>query len=103
VVVEIDPARFTAVTIPTEDKPPLLVHTYRMKLPKLSMQFLEMIAWRRSQILVGCRVVDHLQPTEKPVLKVWRNFSRSDIVLEEGAQPFVPKIDAHRQPRRNVD
>jgi len=50
-----------------------------------------MIARRHTQILVGRRIVDHLELPKEPVFEIGRDVSRSDILDEKGAQPLVPE------------
>lgn len=55
------------------------------------MQFLEVVTRRHSQILIGCRVVYHLELAKEPILEIRRDMARARIRDEKCAQPFVPK------------
>jgi hypothetical protein len=43
---------------------------------EIAAQFLEMIARRHPQILIGGRVVEHLKPAKQPTFEIWRYVSR---------------------------
>jgi hypothetical protein len=54
-----------------------------------------MVAGRRSQIAVGCRVVDHLDFAKQAIFQIGRDFLRPDVVDEELPQPFIPEAQDH--------
>ena len=60
---EIDALSLTSAAVPSEHQPPLLVDADRVKPRQVAAQLLEMIAGRHAQILIGRRVVDHLELT----------------------------------------
>jgi hypothetical protein len=62
---------------------------------QIAPQLLEMIAWRRPQVMIGRRVVDHLDLAEEPTSEIGRDVPRLLILDEEGAQPLVPKAHDH--------
>jgi hypothetical protein len=95
VVIEINVCRFTASAIPPENKAPPVVDTDRMQASQSAPQLFEMIAGRDPQVLISCRVIDHLQLPKKAMFEVGRNVPRLDIVDEEGSQPMVPKAYDH--------
>src|SRR3981081_3407685 len=80
---------------PTERPPPLPVDADRIKAREIAAQFLEMIAGRHAQVLVGRRVVDHLELPKETAFEIGRNATRSDILDEKSAQPHVPKAHDH--------
>src|SRR3546814_5232195 len=63
--IEIDAGRLAAAAVPLEDQPPLLVDSDRMMPGQIAAQLLEMVAGRHAQVLVGYRVVDHLDRSEE--------------------------------------
>jgi len=80
---------------PTERPPPLPVDADRIKAREIAAQFLEMIAGRHAQVLVGRRVVDHLDFAEQAIFQIGRDFLRPDVVDEELPQPFIPEAQDH--------
>ena len=74
VIVQINVRRFTSPAIPSEDQPPLLVDADRMKARQIAAQLLEMIAGRHAQVLIGRRIVDHLELAEQPAFEIGRDF-----------------------------
>jgi hypothetical protein len=79
VVVEIDALRLAAAPIPTEDEPPLAVDPDRVKPRQIAAQLLEVIAGRHLQVLIGRRVVCHLEPAKQPAFDV-RQFPEAAIM-----------------------
>jgi len=72
VIVKIDVFRFAPGTRPTKYKPPLRVDPDGMKSGEIATSFLEMIARRHPQVLIGgCRRAS--QACEQPDFKVGRN------------------------------
>lgn len=64
---------------------------------KVAPELLEVVAWRNPEILVGGRVVDHLELSEEAAFEIWRNVPRMNVANEECAQPRVPKADDHAE------
>jgi phage tail sheath gpL-like len=91
VTVEINPVRLAALTIPTENQPPLLIDTDRMKPRQIAAQLLEVIAGRHAQVLIGHGVVNHLELSEQPGFKIRQDITGMGIVHEESPQPAIPK------------
>src|SRR5665811_1432204 len=54
-----------------------------------------MVAGRRSQIAVRCRVVDQLDLAEQAIFQIGRDFLRPDVVDEKLAQPVIPEAHDH--------
>jgi hypothetical protein len=66
-----------------------------MQTIEIAAQFLEMVTGRHTQVLIGRRVVDHLEFAEQPAFEVGWNVPGVDILHKVGPQPFVPKTDDH--------
>jgi hypothetical protein len=49
----------------------------------------------RPQVLIGRRVVDHLELAEEPAFEIGRDVPRLPILDEEGAQPTRPETHDH--------
>jgi len=62
---------------------------------EMAAQLLKVAAGRHAQVLIRRRVVDHLEPAEKPAFEAGWDVLRPDIAYEEGTQPCVPKSDDH--------
>lgn len=73
-IVEIDSRRFAGDPVPLKDESPLLVHTYRMQSGEIASEFLEVIAWRHSQVGMTGRVVEHLELSKESVLEIGRSI-----------------------------
>ena len=58
-----------------------------------------MIAWRHPQILIGSRIIDHLELAKQPAFEIGREMPRLPILDEEGAQPLIPKAYDHAAAR----
>jgi len=86
-VVEIDAFCLAVVAVPAEDQPPLAVDADRVEPCQVAAQLPEVIAGRHPQVLIGRRVVDHLQLAEEPAFEVGRDVPRPRVFDEEGAQP----------------
>src|SRR5690242_6857647 len=56
--------------VPPKDQPPLTVAADRVEPRQIAAQLLEVIAGRHPQVLVGRRVVDHLELAKKPAFEV---------------------------------
>src|ERR1700730_18510226 len=87
--------RLTPTAIPPKNQPPSLVDANRVEAGKIAPQLLKMVAGRRSQIAVRCRIVDHLDFAEQAIFQIGRDFLRSDVVDEELPQPVVPEAQDH--------
>jgi hypothetical protein len=66
VVVEINALCLPATAVPPEDQPPLIVDTDRVETRLVAAELLAMIAWRHPQILIGSRIIDHLELAKQP-------------------------------------
>src|SRR5690606_5157996 len=75
VIVQINPVRLAALTIPAEDQPALLVDADGMETCKIAAQLLEVIAGRHTQVLIGHGVVNHLKLAEQAGFKIWRDVA----------------------------
>jgi hypothetical protein len=53
-----------------------------METDEIAAQLLEVIAGRRTQILIGRRVVDDLELAEQPAFEIGRDIARPDILDE---------------------
>jgi hypothetical protein len=95
VVVEIDALRLASAALPLEDQPPLLVDADRMKRRQIASQLLEMVAGRHAQVLIGCGVVEHLEPPKEAAFEIRRDVPRPHILNEEGSPPRIPKAQDH--------
>jgi hypothetical protein len=95
VVVEIKVSSLTTLAIPSEDKPPSLVHSDAVQALELPAQFLEMVTGRNAQILVAGRIADHLQLAKEPVREIRRNRRPPHIFHEEIVQPAIPEANDH--------
>ena len=62
---------------------------------QIAAQLLEVIAGRHAQVLIGRRIVDHLELAKQAAFEIGWDVPRADILDEEGAQPFVPKAHDH--------
>lgn len=82
--IEIDPRGFTSAAIPLKDQPPLFVDPDRMEPRQIAAQLLEMIAGWHPQVLIGRRIVDHLELPKEAAFKIRRNASRPHIFDKEG-------------------
>jgi hypothetical protein len=94
-VIEIDARRFAASAVPTKDESPLPVHPNRMQSSQIAAQFLEMVARRHSQILVGRGIVNHLELPEHPIFQIGWNIPRLYISDKEIPQPSIAKARDH--------
>src|SRR6266481_9177300 len=94
-VVEIDSLCLPTAALPPEDHPPMIVDADRVEARQVAAQLLEMIAWRRQQVLIGSYIVDHLELAENPAFKIGRDMPRLPILDQEGTQPLVPKAHDH--------
>jgi hypothetical protein len=65
-IVKIDFRRLASSAVPSEDQPPLPIDANRMQPRQVAAQLFEMIARRHTQILVGRRIVDHLELPKEP-------------------------------------
>jgi hypothetical protein len=81
--------------IPSKHQPPSLVDADRVQAVEMAPQLLEMVAGRRSQVAVRCRIVDHLYFAEQAIFQVGRDFLRHDVVDEELPQPVIPEAQDH--------
>jgi hypothetical protein len=63
---------------------------------RLPPSFSKGIAGRDPQVLIGRRVVNHLELAEEPAIKIGRDQPRPNILDEEGSLPFVAKAQDHR-------
>src|SRR5690606_37379323 len=84
VIVQIDAPGFASAAVPPEYQSPLLVHTNRMPTFQIAAQLLETIARRHPKILIGDRIVDHLQLAKQAGVDIRRHFSGGNVVDEEG-------------------
>ena len=73
-----------AAAVPPENQPPLLVDSDRVRSRQVAAQLLEMIAGRQSQILIGRRVVDHLELAEEPAFEVGRDHADDEAQAGHG-------------------
>jgi hypothetical protein len=87
--------RLAAAAVPPEDQPPLTVDADGVEPNQITAQLLEVIARRNSQVMIGGRVVDHLELAEEPAFEIGRDLPRSYILDEKSSQPFVPKARDH--------
>src|SRR5487761_375089 len=94
-VVQIDALRFTTAAVPLEDQPPLPAYADRMEARKIAAQLFEMIAGRHTQILIGRRIVNHLELAKKAAFEIGRDLPGAGIFDKESPQPFIPKADDH--------
>ena len=94
-VVEVDIRCFASAAIPPKDEPPLTVDPDRVIVCQLAPQLLKMIARRHAQVLIGRRVVDHLEFSEQAVLQIGWYFAGAHVLHEERPQPIVPETDDH--------
>ena len=94
-VVQIDALCFTSAAVPFEDQPPLLVDADRMEARKIAAQLLEMIAGRHTQILIGRRIVNHLELAKKAAFEIGRDVPGAGILDKESPQPYIPKAHDH--------
>jgi hypothetical protein len=69
VIVEIDPLGLAAA-IPAENQPPLVVDADRIEARQVAPQLLKVIAGRHTQILIGSRIVDHLELAKQPAFEI---------------------------------
>jgi hypothetical protein len=99
VVVEIDAFCLPAGAVPPEDQPPLIIDTGRVEARQIAAELLEVIAWRHPQILIGSRIVDHLEPAKEPASEIGRNMPRLPILDEEGAQPQEKPVIVMNYPK----
>jgi len=60
--------------IPPEDQPPLLIDSYGMEALQVATQFFEVITRRNSQVLICCRVINHLKLAKQSGFKVRRDI-----------------------------
>jgi hypothetical protein len=72
-IVKIDIACLAVTAIPVEHEAPSLVYPNGMISFELSFQFLEMIARRNAQVLVGHGIVEHLKLAKQTVLQIGWN------------------------------
>src|SRR5437660_4263265 len=79
VVVEIDAFCLASAAVPMEDQPPLAVDADRVEPRQIAAQLLEVIAGRHPQVLIGRRVVDHLELAEEPAFEVGRYVPRPRV------------------------
>ena len=63
-----------------------------MEARQIAAELLEMNAWRHPQILIGSRIVDHLELAREPAFEIGRDVPRPPILYEEVTQPRVPKL-----------
>eukprot|EP01036_Dinobryon_divergens_P050861 gene50860-68079_t len=96
-VIEIDAMRLAARAIPPKNQSPLLVHADRMKPRQWTPQLLEVIAGRRAQILIGRRIVQHLQFPKHARRQICRHRPGSNVIDKVGAQTIIPKADDHQR------
>src|SRR5207244_3991351 len=101
-VVEIDALCLPTAAIPPEDQPPLIADADRMEARQVAAELLEVIAWRHPQILIGSRIIDHLELAKQPAFQIGRDVPPLPILNEEGAQPFLPKAYDHAAARISV-
>jgi hypothetical protein len=94
-VVQIDALCFTSAAVPFEDQPPLLVDADRMEARKIAAQLLEMIAGRHTQILIGRRIVNHLELAKKTAFEIGRDVPGAGILDKESPQPYITKDHDH--------
>src|SRR3546814_14365936 len=62
---------------------------------QIAAQLLEMVAGRHAQVLVGYRVVDHLELAEESAFEIGRYVLGAPIVHKEDPQPFIPETNDH--------
>src|SRR3546814_2474957 len=62
---------------------------------QIAAQLLEMVAGRHAQVLVGYRVVDHLELAEESAFEIGRHVLGAPIVHKEDPQPFIPDTNDH--------
>src|SRR3546814_16901559 len=62
---------------------------------QIAAQLLEMVAGRHAQVLVGYRVVDHLELAEESAFEIGRYVLEAPIVHKEDPQPFIPETNDH--------
>lgn len=96
--VQVDVRCITVTAVPTEDQPPLLVDSDRVKAIQVALQLLEMVTGWYAQVLIRRRIVNHLELPEQPVFEIGRDSVRANIVDKERSQPVVPKVHNHVQP-----
>jgi hypothetical protein len=58
---------------------------------KSAREFLEVITRWHPQILITCRIVDHLQFSEQSRLQFCRNVSRPQIIRVKCSEPSITK------------
>ena len=88
-IVKIDAPSLAAAAVPLELQPPLLVDADRVKPRQIAVQLLEMIAGWHAQVLIGRRVVDHLELAKEAAFEVGRDFPGMNIFHEKGPQPVL--------------
>src|SRR5579872_2899257 len=94
-VIEIDTFRLALAAVPSKDQPPSLVDADRVALRQSAAQPLEVIAGRHAQILIGGRIVDHLELAKDADFEIGRDVLGGYIIDKECTQPFVPKAYDH--------
>jgi hypothetical protein len=94
-IVQVHAARFASTAVPYENQSPLLVDTDRMQAIQPTPQFLEVIAWRHSQVLICHCIVDQLYFPKQPTFQIGCDLLRPNIKDEEIPQPGIPKTDDH--------
>src|SRR5215470_1564515 len=70
VVVQIDAFRLASAAVPSEDQPPLPVDPDRVEPRQIAPQLFEVIAGRHAQVLIGRRIVDHLELAKEAALEI---------------------------------
>jgi hypothetical protein len=57
---------------------------------------------RHAQVLIGRRIIDHLDLAEQTAFQIGWDFLRSNVLDEEVTQPAIPKAHDHSAtPRRD--
>ncbi|MDN5836419.1 MAG: hypothetical protein L0H12_03605 [Nitrosospira sp.] len=73
-IVQIDACRFTSVSIPLEDEPPLLLMRIEWKPFRLPCSFSKWLLGGIRKFLIRRRVVDYLDFTEQAAFKIGWDF-----------------------------
>ncbi len=90
-IIKIDIPSLTRLPVPTKHNPPLQINTDRVLIFQMAGKLFESVAWRRTQIFISARIIDHLQLAKQARFNLGWYLLAADVMKEEIFQPVIAK------------